>query len=157
MKILKKILLALLVIVVIMQFFRPEKNMDTSDHLQAFIEETQPSEEVQVILRTACYDCHSNNTVYPWYAEVAPVSYWLDDHIEHGKGHLNFSEWNEYNKKKKDHKLDELIEEVEEGEMPLASYTLIHHGAKLTEAQKQMLYDWAKRMRTIYQLGDRPQ
>ena len=157
MKILKKILIGLLVVLVVIQFFRPEKNIDESNHLEAFLQETQPPTEVAAIMKTACYDCHSNHTVYPWYAEVAPVSFWLNDHIEHGKGHLNFSEWATYSKKKRDHKLEELIEEVEEDEMPLQSYTWVHGDAKLTNAQKEALYDWAKRMRTIYQLGDRPQ
>ena len=157
MKILKKILIGLLVVLVIIQFFRPEKNLDESNHLEAFLQETQPPAEVAAIMKTACYDCHSNHTVYPWYAEVAPVSFWLNDHIEHGKGHLNFSEWGTYNKKKKDHKLEELIEEVEKGEMPLQSYTWVHGDARLTSAQKEALYDWAERMRTIYQLGGLPQ
>ena len=101
MKIIKKIALALLIILIGMQFYRPEKNTDTTDHLAAFLTETNPPEEVRVVLKQACYDCHSNNTIYPWYNNIAPVSYWLADHIDHGKGHLNFSEWAEYSDNRK--------------------------------------------------------
>ncbi|MFD0862424.1 heme-binding domain-containing protein [Sungkyunkwania multivorans] len=157
MKIVKKILVALLIIFVVMQFIRPEKNIDSTDHLSAFIQETKPSAEVENILKKACYDCHSNHTVYPWYAEVAPVSYWLDDHIEHGKGHLNFSAWDTYSVKKKDHKMEEVIEYVENRWMPLNSYTWGHAEAKLTDEQIQTITDWAKALRLTYQLADRPQ
>ncbi len=157
MKIIKKILVLLLIALVVMQFIRPEKNLDETTHLAAFLEETQPTEEVAVLLENACYDCHSNNTKYPWYAEVAPVSYWLDDHIEDGKRHLNFSDWASYSKKKKDHKMEEVIEYVKEGWMPLNSYTWVHEEAKLTDAETKKLLDWAEQMRIIYQLGDLPQ
>ncbi|WP_273005712.1 heme-binding domain-containing protein, partial [Leeuwenhoekiella blandensis] len=68
-----------------------------------------------------CYDCHSNQTTYPWYSNLAPASFYLEDHIKDGKRHLNFSEWEQYSAKRKDHKLDELIEEVEREGMPLES------------------------------------
>ena len=114
MKILKKVLTAALIAFVVMQFFRVDKNRTEGDFVAVFIAETQPDDEVYTILKSACFDCHSNNTRYPWYAEIAPVSYWLDDHIRHGKGELNFSDWSSYSNKKKDHKLEELIEEVKE-------------------------------------------
>lgn len=153
MKIAKKIATGLLIILIAMQFYRPEKNIAEGEYVAAFEAETKPSKTVQQILETTCYDCHSANTVYPWYNTIAPVSYWLDDHIKDGKKHLNFSDWQNYSAKKKDHKLDELIEEVEEGEMPLNEYTWTHKEAKLTEEQKKSLIDWAKTTRLLYQVA----
>lgn len=150
MKIAKKIALALLVVLVGMQFYRPEKNVAASDYVAAFETETNPSPEVKAILNTACYDCHSDNTEYPWYNNIAPVSYWLADHIEDGKKHLNFSDWQNYDTKKKDHKLEELIEEVKEGEMPLKEYTWTHGDAKLTQEQISTLVAWADGVRANY-------
>ncbi|MGJ8732176.1 MAG: heme-binding domain-containing protein [Cellulophaga sp.] len=152
MKLLKKILLALLVILIAMQFYRPEKNSSEADLKTAFLTETNPSKEVQKILATSCYDCHSNTTAYPWYNNIAPVSYWLSDHVKDGKKHLNFSEWENYSIKKKDHKLDEVLETVESGEMPLKEYTWTHTEANLTEEQKQALINWVKNTRALYQL-----
>nr|WP_298999165.1 heme-binding domain-containing protein [uncultured Allomuricauda sp.] len=156
MKIAKKIAIALLVILIGMQFYRPEKNLSEGDYVAAFEKETQPSPEVQKILESTCYDCHSANTNYPWYSNVAPISYWMDGHIEEGKEHLDFSEWPNLTAKKKDHKLDEFIEYVENGEMPLKEYTWTHKDARLTEDQRKMLMDWATEARTRYQVAQIP-
>ena len=123
MKLLKNAALLLLVIFVGMQFYRPDKNQTQGDHTTEFIKETNPPKDVKVILEQTCYNCHTHNTEYPWYNNIAPVSYWLADHVKDGKKHLNFSAWNTYELKKKDHKFEELIEEVQEGEMPLKEYT----------------------------------
>ena len=124
MKILKKILVALLIIFIGMQFYRPEKNTtEDKDHAKNFLADTHPPQNVKLLLEQTCYDCHSNQTVYPWYNNIAPVSYWLADHVKDGKKHLNFSDWDTYPIKRKDHKLDEVIEMVEDKEMPLS---LIH-------------------------------
>ena len=136
-----------------MQFYRPAKNEDTSNHLEAFLQETQPPSEVEHLLKTSCYDCHSNQTVYPWYNQVAPVSYWLADHVKDGKGHLNFSAWSSYDTKKKDHKLEEVIETVKEGEMPLKEYTWTHSQARLTQEQREAITTWAQRTRALYASG----
>ncbi|WP_273567234.1 heme-binding domain-containing protein [Maribacter halichondriae] len=157
MKILKKVWLALLVIFVLMQFYRPEKNIAQGEHTATFLAETNPPPNVKAILVQTCYDCHSNNTVYPWYDNIAPVSYWLSDHIKHGKGHLNFSEWEAYDTKKKDHKLEEVIEMVESGEMPLKEYTWTHEKAQLTTEQRDAIIEWAKRSRALYQLDQQPE
>jgi mono/diheme cytochrome c family protein len=150
MKIVKKIAIALLVIFVGMQFFRPEKNQAEGDYVAAFIAETQPSPEVKGILKTACFDCHSANTEYPWYNNVAPVSYWLAEHIKDGKKHLDFSDWANYTDKKKDHKLEEVVEEVKKGEMPLNEYTWTHADARLTQEQITALVSWAEEARKKY-------
>jgi len=153
MKIVKKIALALLVILIAMQFYRPEKNIAEEGHDLVFITETQPQQEVKTLLKQTCYDCHSNSTVYPWYNNIAPVSYWLADHVDDGKKHLNFSDWESYSAKKKDHKLEEVIEMVEELEMPLNEYTWTHEEARLTEEQRQEVIAWAKKTRELYEVS----
>nr|WP_299384405.1 heme-binding domain-containing protein [Allomuricauda sp.] len=148
MKIVKKILVALLIVLVILQFFRPEKNISEDAVAALFENETKPNSEIVAILESKCYDCHSNNTVYPWYAEVAPISYWIDGHIEEGKEHFNVSEWNAYDLEKKEHKMEEFVEEVEEGKMPEGSYTWIH--GDLTSEEKEKIIAWGKKVRAEY-------
>lgn len=157
MKIIKKILLVLVLIFVGMQFYRPDKNIMENDTKIAFFTDTNPPSDVKAILESSCYDCHSNNTKYPWYNNIAPVSYWMADHIRHGKGHLNFSEWEKYSLKKRDHKLEEVIEMVEDGTMPLNEYTWTHEEANLTQEQRTAIVEWARRTRAIYQLGQQPE
>ena len=139
----------LLVVLVVMQFIRPDKNNGGLEGITAFKSDTKPSDEVFMILKQNCFDCHSDSTKYPWYAEIAPVSYWLADHVKEGKGDFNMSAWETYSTKKKDHKLEELVEEVEEGEMPLNSYTWVH--GKLSKEDQELLIQWATLARMQYQ------
>jgi hypothetical protein len=150
MKILKKILLSLLVVFVIAQFFGPEKNDGDLATVASFLLETDPPQDVKKILETTCFDCHSAKSTYPWYNAITPVNYWLDEHIQDGKKHLNFSKWNTYSLKKKEHKIDELHEEVEEGEMPLNSYTWTHSEANLSPAQIAAVVAWGKKVQADY-------
>lgn len=147
MKRVKKILIVLLVVFVIMQFFRITSTNAPVVVANDFISLTNPTSEVKTLLKSACYDCHSNQTRYPWYSEVAPVSWWLQDHVDEGKEHLNFSIWGTYSAKRSDHKLEECAEEVEEGEMPLDSYTWSHGDAKLTAEQRKLLEGFFKSLR----------
>ena len=142
----KKILLLLLGCVIVLQFFRgsePEVRLDNPDDIFLHVE---ASDQVKNIMRTACYDCHSMETQYPWYTWVTPVSWFVFDHIEHGRDELNFSEWASFEKRRKVHKLKEIAEEVAEGEMPLESYTPMHPEAKLTQEQRDVLITWAKNL-----------
>mgnify|MGYP000719023506 CR=1 FL=1 len=157
MKLLKKIAIVLLVAFVAIQFFRPSPNISHGNHTKLFISETNPPQDVKVLLEQTCYDCHSNHTNYPWYNNVAPISFWLADHIKEGKGHLNFSEWNSYDSKKKDHKLEEVEEMVGEGEMPLIEYTWTHEGANLTEEQRKEIVAWAQKTRLLYEADLQPE
>lgn len=150
MKIVKKILVVLLIALVLIQFYRPEKNNAAYRDVANFEKDTKVTPQIKAILEQNCYDCHSNKTNYPWYAEVAPISYKIAHHIEEGNEHLNLSNWDAYNLKKKDHKLDELIEEVEEGEMPLSSYTIAH--GNLSDADKEAIISWAKQVRASYNI-----
>lgn len=157
MKIIKKILLLLLVTLIIVQFFGPEKNQGSLESITAFTTETKPTDALMVTFKTACFDCHSNHSRYPWYNSITPINYWMAGHIKHGKGHLNFSEWDSYSVKKKDHKLEEVIEMVEKKEMPLPSYTWTHKDAVLTDTQIEALVNWAKQTRLGYHLEAKPQ
>jgi uncharacterized protein YxeA len=150
MKVLKKIGVVLLIALVVAQFFGPEKNDGNLDTVNAFIVETNPPAEVTQILKTTCFDCHSAKTNYPWYNNITPVNYWLDEHVRDGKKHLDFSKWSEYSLKRKEHKMDELYEEVEKKEMPLNSYTWTHADANLTQAQIDAVVAWAKKVQADY-------
>ena len=146
-KFLKKILLVLLVALVIIQFFRPTKNIAVAASPNDITTKYAVPKDVQAILATSCYDCHSNTTKYPWYNTIQPVAWWLDDHIKEGKKELNFSEFATYRIGRQYKKLEEINEQVKEGEMPLESYTLIHGDAKLTEQQKLTLASWVTTLR----------
>jgi len=157
MKIIKKIGLLLLVVFIIAQFFGPEKNDGDVTSVEAFYADTNPPEDVKLILKNTCNDCHSDHTRYPWYDKITPVNYWLAEHVEDGKKHFNISKWNDYSDKKKDHKLDELIEMVEEKEMPLPSYTWTHGDADLSQEQIDAVVSWAKTVRLKYAFLKEPQ
>ena len=150
MNILKKVLLVLFVVLVIAQFFGPERNEGSLQSVEPFLAETKPNDQVATILKETCFDCHSDFTRYPWYDKITPVNYWLNDHVEEGKEHLNFSDWSNYSTKKKDHKMEEVAEEVEEGEMPLKSYTYTHADANLSDEQIQAVVDWVNEVRRGY-------
>lgn len=147
MKMLKRILVALFVILVILQAFRPDKNNVSANTTNSIAKNYAVPDSVKVILAKACNDCHSNKTQYPWYTNVQPVGWWIDDHIEDGKHHLNFDEFSNYRIAKQYKKLEECMDELKEGDMPIGSYTLIHKEAVLTEAEKQTLYNWCTDIR----------
>ena len=151
MKILKKIGIVIVLILVVAQFFGPEKNEGNLDSVEMFIAETKPPADVRKILETTCYDCHSSKTNYPWYNNITPVNFWLAEHVKDGKKHFNFSTWSAYSLKKKEHKMDELHEEVAEKKMPLDSYTWTHGDANLTEAQIDAVVSWGKKVQVDYQ------
>ena len=153
MKLLKKIGLVLLLVFIVAQFFSPEKNQGSTEDLTAFLNETKPSPEVKTILETTCFDCHSSNTKYPWYDKITPINFWLNEHVEDGKKHLDFSKWSDYSIKRKDHKFEEIAEEVEEKKMPLPSYTWTHGDANLSEAQIKAVVDWVNQVRMGYALA----
>jgi len=136
------ILSALLILFIVIQIFRIDKTNPTSSADADYIVMAQPPAEIANLLKTSCYDCHSNETVYPWYSNIAPLSWLLKSHITEGREKLNFSEWANYQPGKRGHKQDECKEMLVEGEMPLASYTLMHSNAKFTEEQKVMLIKW---------------
>lgn len=132
----------IIVLLIIIQFFDTEKNIATAPSENAIEKHHTVPDHVQKLLKTSCYDCHSNTTVYPAYNNIQPVKWWLADHVNSGKRHLNFDEFNTYSKEKKLKKLDEIAETVRSGEMPLTSYTVIHQNAKLSASDKSEIEKW---------------
>lgn len=144
-KIIKLFLLLLLGALVVMQFFRPKKNIHkgpeaTANNISKII---PVPENISLILEKACNDCHSNNTKYPWYSEIMPVGWILSDHVKNGIKELNFDQFATYTPKRQRKKLEEVADEVKEGKMPISSYKRIHKSARLTEEEKTALVNWA--------------
>lgn len=112
-------------------------------------ERTEPemAPEVREILTRSCYDCHSNRTTWPWYSQVAPVSWWIVHHVNEGREHLNFSEWDRLDSKERGKAGEEIADEVSEGGMPLASYVVGHPEATLSDGDRQILLSWANGLR----------
>lgn len=141
---LKKVALFILLIFIVIQFFQPNKNQNTEILATDITKITMVPDDVLKVLKTACYDCHSNNTAYPWYNNIQPVAWWLNKHINNGKRRLNFSTFGDYTAEKASKKIHEIEEVIDENEMPLTSYTLIHGNAKLNAKQRELVANWAK-------------
>lgn len=138
-----RVLTVFIVILMAIQFYRPARNSSLQPELATnFTKIYDVPLSTQAIFKTSCYDCHSNNTKYPWYSNIQPVRMFMDNHINEGKNHLNFSEFGKLDAEKQTKKLDEIIEEVSEGDMPLFSYTLIHRDAILNASQKAEVINW---------------
>ncbi|MBR9916073.1 MAG: heme-binding domain-containing protein, partial [Algicola sp.] len=142
MKILKIIAIVLLVAFVGIQFIPTTRNQSEVVPKTDFILVNDVPNDIKNKLQVSCYDCHSNNTIYPWYNKVQPVAWFLEDHIKEGKAELNFNEWDDYSNRRKNSKLKSIINQIESGEMPLDSYTLIHGNAKLSESEKKLLIEY---------------
>lgn len=147
-------MLILLSVFVLMQFIRPTKNQSHGQEPATDI--TRPyvvPNEVQSILKNACYDCHSNNTRYPWYADIQPISWLMAAHIKNGRKELNFNEYGNYSSKRQRNKLKRMKEQLEENKMPLSSYTLIHRDAKLTTRQLEQVTKWIDSALNVIETG----
>ncbi len=105
-------------------------------------------EAVRVAVQEACYDCHSNNTRYPWYESIQPVAWWLGRHVEEGKEHLNLSEFGRYSATRAARKLEQAQEEIDGDTMPLSSYRLAHPKSRLSKDQKKQILDWLDALET---------
>ena len=141
----KKVLTVLLVAFIIIQFFPIDKTNPAPTPGMDFLRIKNTSPEIAKIINSSCYDCHSNETKYPWYSNFAPASWFLQNHIKEGRKHLNFSTFAMYEPKIQAHKLQECIEMLEKKEMPLESYFIGHQEAKLTDKQRKILIDYFKR------------
>lgn len=139
----KKVVLILIVILIFIQFIRPDLNNSNTD-LYDYKKYVDVPEAVQEIIQNSCADCHSNMTKYPWYNSIAPASWFLAQHINNGKEHLNFSEWGAYNEYQLDHILKDLEEVLTTEEMPLKSYLWVHKNAVLTADQYNEMKNWVK-------------
>src|SRR5215210_3758877 len=132
----KKIFLSLLAILIIIQFIRPARNISNQVAATDITKVYTVPADVQQVLKVSCNDCHSNNTVYPWYTNIQPVGWWLQNHVNEGKVELDFSAFASYSAKRQHHKLEEVMEQVKDDHMPIKSYLWIHKDAKLSADQK---------------------
>jgi hypothetical protein len=146
-KILKIVAIVLVVGFVVAQFFRPNRVNPPVVEANTLEASTEVPDEVKAIISRSCADCHSNTTRYPLYSNISPVSWFLVDHVEHGRSHLNFSQWNAYSALQKGRKLEEICEQLESGAMPLGSYLWLHWDAALSAADSRTLCGWATRER----------
>jgi len=133
----------LLVVIQFVPVKAPSNNINTSNDL---VSVEKLDGDVSVILKSSCYDCHSSQTHYPWYSHMAPVSWLVANDVKEGRAKLNFSDWKLNNKRRKIRQLEDIKEQVQQGEMPMGIYTVIHKKAKLTESQKQLLVKWTDDM-----------
>lgn len=138
--------LLIFAVLIILQFFQPEKNQGSLTQERDLIVVASVPDSLAKILRTSCYDCHSNHTDYPWYSRISPVSLWLHKHIIDGKEDLNLSEFGDLSKAEKIGALSDLYDALEAGTMPLQSYTLIHRDAMISQEEVDALLDWADQM-----------
>jgi cytochrome c553 len=139
----KKIGLTVLIVLIGIQFIQPARN-ENGQALPTDISKTVfIPDNVKSLLQTTCNDCHSNNTNYPWYANIQPMGWLLANHIKGGKAELNFNEFGTYSQRRQQSKLKSIASQVKDDEMPLASYAFLHKNAKLTKEQKALIIDWA--------------
>lgn len=138
----KKILIIIIIIISVIQFIPVDKTNPPVDSQKDYFSIVNLPENVKNILKKSCFDCHSNETVYPWYSNVAPISWFLKNHINEGREHVNFSEWGNYSAEKQKNIVEDCAEEISENEMPLSTYTLLHSDAKLDKEKLQILSLW---------------
>ena len=138
----KLILMVLLAVLLLIQLVRPQKNTAAIPAGKAFVDTFKLSEQVNAILAVSCYDCHSNNTDYPWYSEIQPMAWFMDKHIKDGKEKLNFDELPSYGSRRLNSKFTQITKQVEQGKMPLNSYLWMHGGARLSMEDKRLLIDY---------------
>ncbi|THU38136.1 cytochrome C [Niastella caeni] len=140
-------LLIFLTLFILIQFIRPARNQ-SGQVLQTDITKTfSVPFKVKTVLEVACYDCHSNNTRYPWYANLQPGGWWLAKHVKEGKEELNFSEFGSYSRRRQITKLRSIENSINDGAMPLSSYTLLHQNARLTSDEKALIVAWVNKIK----------
>lgn len=146
-KSIKKIVVFVILFFLLMQFYQPARNIHYGQVLPAdFIKTYDAPKDVEQILRSSCYDCHSNNTNYPWYSYIQPARFFMENHIKEGKENLNFSEWGNYGNRKQRSKLEAIVKQIEKDEMPLSSYIVLHNNAKLSSKQKREVINWINKI-----------
>ena len=142
-KILKIAAIVIVAALIVVQFIRPDFTNPPVNEAETLEASVQVPENIKAIMNRSCSDCHTNTTVYPWYSQISPVSWWLKNHIDEGRRELNFSVWATYQPKRKAKKLEEVCEQINEKEMPLPSYTWVHRDAILSAEESKVLCDWA--------------
>lgn len=136
-------MIAVGVVLLVIQLVRPARNISSLESPSDISTRFTVPGDVHAILEKSCYDCHSNNTVYPWYANIQPVGWWMQWHVNDGKRHLNFSEFASYPERRQKKKFEEIEDAATNGWMPIDSYLWMHHDAKLTEEQSKAVAAWA--------------
>ena len=141
----RRVLVALLAVLIVMQFIQPDKTNPESPAEADFLAVHNVDGEVGGLIKRACYDCHSNQTVYPWYSRISPLSWYLNKHIEEGKEGLNFSEYGQLEKADKIGALADFYDVLDAGTMPLQSYMLLHKQARLSLEDSEALRSWSEK------------
>ncbi|CAM1373054.1 heme-binding domain-containing protein [Tenacibaculum xiamenense] len=138
----KKFIISFVILLTAIQFYRPNKPIYKKLTPNDIIYSNKPSEEIATLIKTTCYDCHSNQTKKYWYSNIAPVAWLIDYDVSKGKQKLNFSDWETYPRKKKIELAGEIMFQMYEGKMPLPIYTKIHGSANLSKTQQNKLTEW---------------
>ena len=138
----KIIVIVLIAIGIAIQFISSNRPKVITENKDDLLRNNEIDEPLASLIKTSCYDCHSNETNYPWYAYVAPISWLVSNDTRKGRHHLNFSEWKTYNKLDQAKMLSEIADEVKNGEMPMPVYLVMHPKAKLSDEEKKQLIDW---------------
>lgn len=146
----KKILIGLVILFALAQFVQPDRTMPAPDPAKDMLAMTNAPAEVRTMFQGACYDCHSYNTVYPWYSRVTPVNFWMQHHINEGREKVNYAEWDRY---ATNEEAAETGESIQKGEMPPGYYTFMHDHGRLTAAQKQQLIAWSNAVIGVKESG----
>jgi len=154
MNILKISIFIFFVVFVGIQFIPTARNQSNEVLATDFIKFFNAPNNIESLLKTSCYDCHSNNTIYPWYNKIQPISWFLEGHINGAKEELNFSEFGAYSMRKQKSKLKSIASQIRDNDMPLFSYTFIHRDAQLSEIEKSLLETWVIDLRDSLQTSD---
>lgn len=144
----KKFLFYLILVLLLIQLYRPTKNRSELVAKDSITASNEVPEKIQSILKNSCNDCHTNNTNYLWYHNIAPISWVVARHVKEGKEHLNFDEWTVYNKNQKRHILEDLKESIETREMPIVGYLKMHPEAIVSDSDNELLLDWIDSLET---------
>lgn len=138
----QKILIGLVVLLVIAQFFRIDKSHPPVNPKIDFATVTNVPDDINAMMKNACYDCHSHEVTYPWYTNIAPVSWWIKGHIRNGAKRLNFSEWGNYTNKQQRHQIEDCVEVLNDKRMPPKSYKFLHPEAQLSDDDRSKIVGW---------------
>ena len=141
----RNLLISFLAAFALIQFKGIDKSPIEINPESDFLMIEQAPKEVVELIKTSCYDCHSNLTTYPWYSNIAPVSWWLKGHIDNGRGKLNFSEWDSYSFEESDTLKVKSANLIEKKWMPILTYKIIHKESRLSDEQRALLIGWLKR------------
>ena len=145
MSLLKKISFVLLIVFIAIQFIQPARNTNGQVAQADITKHFSVPANVEGVLKISCYDCHSNNTYYPWYANIQPMGWLLANHIKDGKAELNFNEFGNYSERRQLSKLKAINNSIKDGTMPLSSYIVLHQDAKLSKESKALISEWVSK------------